>query len=337
MKHLFELLAADKQSEAARARRRAYPIHMYTGRNGAGKSLCAIYDTLPDLDAGVPVLSTVRLLDYSNPRPCDDPLCEDPFHGRADHLAAHPSYVPFTSWTQLLEWRRGPVLMDEITGVADSNESAAMPTAAANKLAQLRRDDCSVRITGLNFIRANKRIREAVNAVTRCQSFLPVTAYHEDGTEKMWKQRRFAKWTTYDAQSLPVDDHTEGAYEKADVLVRGRHWIPGSPAITAYDTNAPVLMVGSVTDAGRCAHCAGTRRAPECNCPDYVASKLASKATAKALSSDTAVLTLDQAGDSCACPPDPAPTRRSRSARPQGRRTEDGRTAAGLAPVGGDA
>lgn len=266
-------MAGRKQSEAARARRRAYPIHMYTGRNGSAKTLCAVYDTLPDLAAGLSVLSTVRLLDFDNPRPCDDDNCDDLMHGRGDHMAAHPLYVAFRTWPQLLGWCRGPVIMDEITGVADSNEGAALPVVAANKLAQLRRDDCSVRITGLNFIRANKRIRESVNAVTRCQSYLPVDAFHDDGTVKLWRTRRLAKWVTYDAQSLPVDDHTEAAYDKADVLAKGRHWIPTSPAIRAYDTFAPVLSVGTVSEAGRCASCGGNRRAPECSCVDYQAAK----------------------------------------------------------------
>lgn len=271
-------LAGVKQSETARSRRRAYPIHMYTGRNGSGKTLAAVYDTLPELEAGMHCLSTVRLLDYNNPRPCDDSACEDLWHGKPGHMAAHPRYVPFRTWPQLLDWPRpyglqGPVLMDEITGVADSNESAGLPHAAGNKLAQLRRDDCSVRITGLSFIRANKRIREAVVAVTRCQSSMPVDSLLEDGSTRLWRARRLAKWTTYDAQSLPMDDHTEHAYDTADKLVSGRHWIPTSPAITAYDTYSPVLMVGTVTDSGRCAHCGGNRKNPECSCADYQAAK----------------------------------------------------------------
>jgi Zonular occludens toxin (Zot) len=266
-------LAGSKQSERARARRRAYPIHFYVGRNGSGKTLAAVYDTLPDLDAGMHVLSTVRLLDFRNPRPCDDDNCTDLMHGSVDHMAAHPLYVPFTTWPQLLKWSKGAVIMDEITGVADSNDSAALPTAAGNHLAQLRRGDCAVRITGLNFIRANKRIREAVNAVTRCQSSLPVTVYHEDGTPKLWRARRLAVWKTYDAQSLPMDDISEGAWAKAERLVGGRHWIPSSLAIQAYDTYAPVLHVGTVSEAGRCAYCGGTRRAPECSCSDYQSAK----------------------------------------------------------------
>jgi hypothetical protein len=273
-------LAGTKQSERARLRRRAYPIHFYVGRNGSGKTLAAVYDTLPDLDAGMHVLSTVRLLDFRNPRPCDDDGCTDLMHGTADHMAAHPCYVPFTTWPQLLDWSKGSVIMDEITGVADSNESAALPQAAANHLAQLRRGDCAVRITGLNFIRANKRIREAVNAVTRCQSSLPVDAYHEDGSAKLWRARRLAIWKTYDAQSLPMDDISEGAWLKAERLCGGRHWIPDSVAIRAYDTYAPVLHVGTVSEAGRCAYCGGTRRAPECSCSDYQTSKAMRKAGA---------------------------------------------------------
>jgi len=74
---VLRFLGGDKQSQVARARRRMYPIHFYVGRNGAGKSLAAVYDTMPDLDAGLPCLSTVRLLDFRNPRPCDDPNCKD--------------------------------------------------------------------------------------------------------------------------------------------------------------------------------------------------------------------------------------------------------------------
>lgn len=266
-------MAPTSSAEAARRRRRSYPLHAYVGRNGSGKSMAAVYDTLPDLDAGRPVLSTVRLLDWRNPRECDDPTCEHDLHGMPGHLAAHPGYIPFTQWPQLLDFRGGAVLMDEITGVADSGDSAALPAAVANKLAQLRRDECMVRITGLNFIRINKRLREAVNAVTRCQSFWPITVQDESGQDMVWRRRRFGVWRTYDAQSLPVDDHTEHAYETADLLVKARTWIPTLSAASAYDSFDQVHRVGTVSEAGRCAHCGGTRRAMECSCSDYHAEK----------------------------------------------------------------
>lgn len=274
-KHFLEHFISDKQAEKARKLRRGFPVHFYSGKNGQTKSCAMVYDTLPDLDAGTPVLSTVRLLDYRNPRPCDDLACDDAIGHEKGHLAAHPAYVPFTDWPQLLDWSGGPILMDEITGVADSNESSSIPAAVANKLAQLRRADVTVRITGLNFIRANKRIREATTAITRCSAMWPVTAVSEDGSERIWRQNRWAAWRTYDAASLPLDDHTEAAYEKAELLTKAHHWVPSSPAIRAYDTYAPVLMVGHVTEHGRCAHCGDNRRVQECQCPDYVARKAA--------------------------------------------------------------
>lgn len=278
MSALSSLLAPDGQSQRARDMRRAWPVHMYVGRNGSGKSACMVYDTLPDLDAGKLVLSTVRLLDYRNPRPCplDVDECDDAIGHARGHLAAHPCYVPFRDWGQMLDWRSGPILMDEITGVADSS-STGLPMAVSNVLAQLRRADVTVRLTGLNYIRANKRIREATSAVTRCQSLLPVTAYAEDGSQKVWKQRRLALWRTYDAQSLPLDDVSESAWEKADRLCFGRHWLPTSPAVTAYDTYDAVLTVGHVTDTGSCARCGGIRRAAPCSCSDYVAQQAEAK------------------------------------------------------------
>lgn len=274
------MLANDRQAARGRSRRRAFPIHFYSGRNGSGKSHCAVFDTLPDLDAGTPVLSTVRLLDFRHPRPCDDDACDCDKSDQGRHKAAHPCYIPFKTWAQFMEFPTGVILMDEITGVADSNDGAAMPGAVGNHLAQLRRGDYAVRMTGLNFIRANKRIREACNAVTVCKGFLPITVQDATGKDKLWRQRRLSAVRTYDAQSLPMDDISATAYEKADLVGRGRFWIPTSLAVSGYDSLDAVLMVGSVSDSGRCVHCAGTRRAQECCCPDYLAEKASRKESA---------------------------------------------------------
>jgi len=277
---LGSLLAGDGQARRGRSRRRSYPIHFYSGRNGSGKSHAAIFDTLPDLDDGKPVLSTVRLLDFRNPRPCEDDACGCDKDDLGRHAAAHPCFLPFTKWTQFLEFPTGVVLMDEITGVMDSNEGASMPSVVANHLAQLRRGDLAVRMTGLNFIRANKRIREATNAVSVCKGALPKTVQGEDGVDKIWRQRRLSSVRTYDAQSLPMDDISAAAYDKADLVGRGRFWIPTSLAILAYDSMDSVSVVGSVTDSGRCAHCSGKRAASECLCPDYQLEKQERKAAA---------------------------------------------------------
>lgn len=266
-------LAPSRASLMARELRRGYAVHFYSGRNGSGKSLCAVYDTLPDLDAGKTVLSTVRLLDFRWPRLCDDLLCDCDKSSEGRHRAAHPMYVPWSSWAQMLELKSGVLLADEVTGVADSMDGASLPSQVANELAQLRRSDVVLRMTGLSFVRANKRIREATTGLTRCRSTWPVSAMDEDGNPRMWRARRLAGWETYDAQSLPLDDITESAYEKGDQVAKVRHWIPGSEALGAYDTFDAVLRIGTVTDSGRCAHCGGTRRAPECSCTDYQSAK----------------------------------------------------------------
>lgn len=288
--------AAPAAMERQRRMRRSYAVHFYSGRNGTGKSAWMIYDTLPDLALGRTVLSTVRLLDFENPRPCEGfvrssvkdkaetgpcPVCALP--RPKPHLQAHPLYVPFTDWPQLLDlgkagWEAGDdedavCLMDEITGVADSSDSAALPNMVANELAQLRRAGVLLRLSGLNFIRASKRIREACLGVTRCESFLPVDAGHE--AELMWRPRRLAVARTYDAKDLPLDDIKEAHWEEAEVRVKARAWIPSWEAIRAYDTLAPVDRVGMVDDVGRCAHCAGARKVDECICHDYQMRKAA--------------------------------------------------------------
>ena len=166
-----------------RARRRVWPIHGYVGANGGGKTVSMVWDTLPSLESGRPVLSTVRLLDYGNPRECegcndeshlrpvfgpvilrdetyvelerlatergvspsDVPEWDVPTHDRngfpirdvvdwVTHRAAHPLYVPFTDWEQLLNAKSCDILMDEVTGVGSSRESHAMPAPVANML-----------------------------------------------------------------------------------------------------------------------------------------------------------------------------------------------------------
>jgi hypothetical protein len=286
------LLAGNGQMDAARAKRRAAPIHVYVGHNGMGKSLTAIFDTLPTLEAGRPVLSTVRLLDYTEPRPCEGwrsdvvgwrhlgrreyrPVfervdCDDLGHGDDGHLQAHPLWVPFTDWKQLLEWLFGDIVMDEVTGVADAQEWASVPSQVLVKIPQMRRHDVAVRVTGIAWMNITKRIRQIALAVTRCVATMPASAKSEFGRGRIYRPRRMVSQTTYDVKTLPLDDPSEAAYASARRLARGRLWVPDSVARNAYDTYDQVLTVGTVSDSGRCAYCGGNRRVAECACPDYV-------------------------------------------------------------------
>lgn len=277
---------------AGRSGRRAWPIHAYVGANGGGKSLAMIWDTLPSLEAGRPVLSTVRLLDYERPRECEG--CYEPDHEmwrlmplrRPDevpvdewvrmpvedrtelrymgiHPAAHPLYRPFTSWDQLMNAERCDVLMDEVTGVASSRESMGLPAPVANKLVQLRRADVVVRWSTPAWMRADKIIRECTQAVTHCEGFFSKAVVDVEG-DRLWRNRRLFRWKTYDASAF--EDFTSGKREEMSSEVRSWHWGPGSPAFAAYDTYDAVLSIGTVSDAGTCYRCGGRRARPACNC-----------------------------------------------------------------------
>jgi len=289
------------QNPKKSAMRRAFPIIGYTGANGGGKSAAMVWDTLPSLAAGRPVLGTVRLLDYENPRECDSEECEaNPFSGHyvralpapdvvasvfatvADpgervrlmgelgevthrHGAAHPLWIALTDWQQVLDARGCDLLLDEVTGAASSRDSHALPSAIANKLVQLRRNDVVVRWSAPSWARADKIIRECSQAVVYCRGMLAKTVRDEGGA-RQWRNRRLFRWIMYDAQLF--EDFTIGKRESLTSLAREWHWGPGSPAWTAYDTFDAVLTVGAVTESGRCYRCGGSRRAPACSCVD---------------------------------------------------------------------
>lgn len=245
--------------------RRGYPIHGYVGPNGSGKTAAMVWDTLPSLDAGRTVLSTVRLLDHLNPRLCDDPACQAEDH--ATHMAAHPCWVPWTTWRQLLEVEHADVLADEVTGVASSRESQSMPAPIANALVQLRRRDVVLRWSAPNWARCDAIIRECSQAATFARGYLPKAVPGSEGEDRAWRHRRLFKWLTYDASM--VDEFTQGKRERMRPWVRDFHWGPGSESFSAYDTFDAVSAIGTVSDHGRCMGCGGRRAAPACSCSDY--------------------------------------------------------------------
>ncbi len=288
------------RNESKRAARRAWPIHGYVGANGGGKSAAMVWDTLASLDAGRPVLGTVRLLDYDRPRECDDAVCaDDPTSGHyvralpdsaairtafdaasgvdriallvelgdvvGVHKAAHPLWIPLQDWQQVLDARGVDLLLDEVTGAASSRESHSLPAPIANKLVQLRRNDVVVRWSAPSWARADKIIRECSQAVTYCQGYLAKATVSEGG-ERMWRNRRLFKWKTYDAAQF--EDFTVGKRSELGALTVDWHWGPGSAAFAAYDTFDSVLTVGTVNEGGSCYRCGGTRRRPACKCPD---------------------------------------------------------------------
>lgn len=247
-----------RRPERGRRLRRGYPVRAYVGPLGSGKTLAMVWDAIPSLLAGRPVLSTVRLLDFQNPRLCDDPSCKSPNHGV--HMAAHPLYTPLTEWGQLLDARHCDVLADEITGVASSREYASMPAPIVNVLQQLRRRDVTFAWTAPAWARADSVLRSVTAVATLAQGYAPQTMRSDD--ERVWRPRRWFTWKTYDASLL--DDFENGKRDKIKQLRFDSHWGPGSPAFACYDTLDDVGFINTISDTGRCLHCGKRRKAEYC-------------------------------------------------------------------------
>jgi hypothetical protein len=253
--------------------RRGIPIMAYVGPNGGGKTAAAVWDSMTTLAQGLPVLSTVRLLDFDNPRPCDDPTCDHPEHDPAQvavhgdaaitHRAAHPGWIPFKTWEQLLEFQGGDAVLDEVTGVASSRESHSMPAPVANALVQMRRKDVVIRWTAPSWTRADKIIRECSQGVTHCLGFAPKDVRAAEG--RRWRQRRLLRWRTYDASLF--DEFTEGKRQQLRPMGTDWAWSPRSRLFDAYDTYDSVLTIGTVSEGGTCYRCGGRRSRPACSCP----------------------------------------------------------------------
>jgi len=229
-------------------RRREAAIHAYIGPNGAGKSASMIRDTLPSLDAGRTVLSTVPLLDSVTGEP-------------------HPFYVPLTDWSQMLDAEHVDVLFDEITGIASSRASMGMPVQVQAMLDKLRKSDIVLRWSAPAWSRADVTIRGVTQAVTDCRGYLTNRAdMRGTATQaRLWPPKRLFRLRTF-----PTTDFAEFTDGKRDKMKRAQTvewwWGPGSRVFDSYDTYAAVNRVGEVLDSGRCAHCGGKRAVPNCTC-----------------------------------------------------------------------
>lgn len=241
----------------ARERRNGFSIAGYTGTNGGGKTLAAVYDSLPALAAGRPVVSTCRILDPATGEP-------------------HPLWVPLDDFRVLLEISFCDVILDEVTGVASSRDSMGLPSSVLNHLMQLRKRDVTLRWTTPNWRRADTAIREVTQSLTTCQGFARsehVVTDEDTGLIRRWHQRRGFLWRTYDAKNFEewsaAKERSSAKNHRIRPVARQVLWGPGAIARECYDTYEHALSVGAVSEAGLCMDCGHKRRAKPCTCdPD---------------------------------------------------------------------
>lgn len=236
--------------------RSKWPISAYCGANGSGKTLLMVADTLPALLHGRHVLSTVRLVDYLNPRVCEETDCAYPLH--PFHGAPHPAWIPLTNLNQLVDAEHCEILLDEVTGIASSRESMSLPAPVANMLVQLRRRDCKLRWSSPAWSRADRVIRECTQVVTLSRGWL---SRNVEG--QSWRSASMISWKTLDARDF--DDLTDGRKEKTSSLRKGLAKVDKLEARNFYNTLDSVLAA-SLPDGGRCVVCGGRKSVPACHC-----------------------------------------------------------------------
>jgi hypothetical protein len=259
----------DRINAKARMYRRSSPIRAYLGSgNGSGKSMMMVYDIIPSLEQGREVLSTVRLLDYKNPRPCDDPTCS--FPGHPDHQAAHPNWVPLISYEQLLNAKDTCILLDEVTGVVNSREYNKLPAAIANKLVQLRRDNCTLSWTATNWSRCDVIVRELTQTATLVLPLLKKRVKPKENEPlQLWRSGQLFYARTFDAALLDEFDARGADLGSMKPKAHQLFYRPWGYATKAYDTMDAVLSLGDATDLGTCITCGGKRLQTKCSCADH--------------------------------------------------------------------
>lgn len=256
------MIVAWLDGERSAALRRQSPITGYVGANGSGKSLLAVSDALGFLDAGRPVLSTVRLVDPDSNEPCVDEECDFAMH--PEHGAAHPLWRPLTSWQDLLDAEHCHVILDEITGIASSRETAALPGEVADRMMQFRRADVTVAWTAPSWARADVLLREVTQTAVLCRGLMRRRA-----AGQTWRASTLIASRMVDARDL--DELTQAqrlgtARASLSTIVRGLQRVDRTRGARAYHTLDSVGSLHRTSARGQCLACGGTRRVARCEC-----------------------------------------------------------------------
>ncbi len=225
--------------------RRSAAIAAYVGPNGGGKTLAMVHDTLPDLEEGRTVLSTVMLMDWRTGE-------------------KHKNCIMLTTWVQLLEAHDCVILLDEVTGVASARQYAALPAQLQNILVQLRKRNVVLRWSSPNYARADVIMREVTQVVTVCKGY-----WAKADPESQWPQRRLFRWKTFDAVNFE-DFAMQKAEQIKPMCSSWYHRTPKKKAQFSYNTKDAVSTLDHMDLAGLCLTCNGKKVQPRCSCVELV-------------------------------------------------------------------
>jgi hypothetical protein len=181
-----------------------------------------------------------------------------------DQGEPHDLYRPLVDFRQLVTIEHADVLFDEVAGISDASDSAAIPVQVTNWLHQLRKRDVRLRVTTPAYSRCSKPIRQVAQVVVDARSFFA----EPSETGRLWRPRRAMLFRAFDA--FEFADYTAATGDRIKPLAAAAFWRPGSEASRRYDTLSAVGTLSHVTDGGMCAVCGGSRSRPKCACDHSV-------------------------------------------------------------------
>lgn len=269
------------------ARRRDMAIRAYVGPNGSFKSATAVKDLLP----------TLRGITWH----CEEPshLHNDPIYDNFGEAIGcgpnavhdgyrivlstvlitdagtgepHPLYVRLKEWWQFMAAEHADILMDEVTGIANSRDSMSLPRPVQVKLDQLRKLDDTLSFTAPSFQRADSTLRTTAQGIVDCRGYM--SEKRGDVAVSAWRRKRLARTRTFAASDM--EEFTVGAGRqdrqkqhrlKAEIVQWW--WGPGSEVFLSYSSKGAVARLGQVSDSGVCIDCGGSRTRPRCTCDTH--------------------------------------------------------------------
>lgn len=281
--------------------RQELPVLAYTGANGGGKSLCAVYDVLPTLRGKRWQCANTGHMHMHAPdcgfnpttqRGCVCPMRDveptSDYRGPLVEGATTEGDRVVYSTTRLLGWSE-----DEAGFPVRVTHPHYRPLSSLSLFNRIEHAEVLLdEVPGIADARQSQsmppQIAKALYEMRRRDTSIRATAVDFSAMDArlrhivkgvvwcsstmrerppglVWSQGRLFKWATYDRADFEA--FTQHARDTAPPLGVQWYWRPGHVAAESYDTLAPVLALSVSGTGGACLTCGGATRKAPCGCP----------------------------------------------------------------------
>lgn len=257
-------------------RRNEYDITAYVGKNGTGKTLIMVNDTIDTLRGVLWECSdpthlhtslgiTTGLRNVLTTVPLVDPLSGE------EHLLSRP----YLHHNDFLVAEHSDVLLDEITAIFPSRGYGALPPSVAVQLNQLRKPDVKVRWSAPSWNRADVILREVTEQVITTRRFAPsfipgrLRKTYSGFLIRSFNGDEFKRWVAMN-QMIRIKPETYQFYWRSNKRSSSLQ-SSSSPSLEAqnfYNSFAPAYVPSQDHGSGPCLTCGGRRDSVRCSCSD---------------------------------------------------------------------